>query len=70
MELLALANSNENLCNIDLQTKWYELKCFGLCYCIDYGDIVYCSRYIILLCYLYYFIVLNAKIKLLMLGVL
>ena len=52
MELLALANSNENLCNIDLQTKWYELKCFGLCYCIDYGDVVivvdilfYCVEY-------------------------
>ena len=31
---------------------------------------VYCSRYIILLCYFYYFIVLNAKIKPLMLDVL
>ena len=70
MELLALANSNENLCDIDLLTKWYELKRFGLFYCVDDGDVVYCSRYIILLYYLYYFIVLNAKIKLLMLGVL
>ena len=32
--------------------------------------VVYCSRYIILLCYLYYFIVLNAKIKPLILSVL
>ena len=32
--------------------------------------VIYCSRYIILLCYLYYFIVLNAKIKLLMLSML
>ena len=70
MELLALANSNENLCAIDLLTKWYELKRFGLFYCVDDGDVVYCSRYIILLCYLYYFIVLNAKIKLVMLSVL
>ena len=30
--------------------------------------IVYCSRFIILLCYLYYFIVLKYKIKPLMLG--
>ena len=30
----------------------------------------YCSNYIILLCYLYYFNVLNAEIKPLMLGVL
>ena len=33
-------------------------------------DVVYCSWYIILLYYLYYFIVLKVKIKLLMLGVL
>ena len=33
-------------------------------------DVVYCSGYIILLYCLYYFIVLIAKIKLLMLGVL
>ena len=32
--------------------------------------VVYCSGYIILLCYLYYFHVLNAKIKPLILGVL
>ena len=32
--------------------------------------IIYCSEYIILLCYLYYFNVLNAKIQPLMLGVL
>ena len=32
--------------------------------------VVYCSKYIILLCCLYYFIVLNAKIKPLMLSVL
>ena len=32
--------------------------------------IVYCVRYIILLCCLYYFNILNVKIKLLMLGVL
>jgi len=31
--------------------------------------VVYCVGYIILLCYLYYFNVLNAKIKLLILGV-
>ena len=40
MELLALANSNENLCDIDLLTKWYELKRFGLFYCVDDGDVV------------------------------
>ena len=33
-------------------------------------DVVYCSGYIILLYCLYYFIVLKAKIKSLMLGVL
>ena len=32
--------------------------------------IIYCSKYIILLCCLYYFNVLNAKIQPLMLGVL
>ena len=32
--------------------------------------VIYCSRYIILLYCLYYFNVLNAKIKLLMLGIL
>ena len=32
--------------------------------------IAYCVGYIILLCYLYYFNMLNVKIKLLMLGVL
>ena len=32
--------------------------------------IVYCVEYIILLCYLYYFNMLNVKIKLLIFGVL
>ena len=41
-----------------------------LFYCVGGVVAVYYGRCIFLLCYLYYFIVLNAKIKLLMLGVL
>ena len=32
--------------------------------------VMYCVRYIILLCYLYYFNLLNAKVNPLMLGIL
>ena len=68
--LLSYSASQRWLCTVDKMVKKKKLLKDILFYYVGGGVVVYYSRYIFLLCYLYYFIVLNAKIKLLILGVL
>ena len=68
--LLSYSASQRWLCTVDKMVKKKKLLKDILFYYVGGGVVVYYSRYIFLLCYLYYFIMLNAKIKLLILGVL